>query len=178
MRKPHFAAFALVTLGLGACAGPSTPLPAAPTQVSPATPTPTPPPQGGWSIVTTLVGGTGPVECTSGPRVGATATFDLGVDRASNTIVLIIDPRNYPTDHWADYHGSVSGNSVAASGHYYGTELCGGGNVVGLVNNGVPASVTGTFSEDGSQLTAREIRTATSAGKTYTYEYEWKAVLR
>jgi hypothetical protein len=149
--------------------------PTAPTQVPSTTAAAA---QSGWSIVATLVGGTGPVECASGPRIGTTASFEFGVERSSDSIRLIIDPRNFPTDYWADYEGTLSDDSFTASGHYYGMDLCGGGNVDNLVNYGVPASVTGTFSEDGRMLIAKEIRTSTFAERTFTYEYDWKAVLK
>jgi hypothetical protein len=132
-----------------------------------------------WLLTTTLVGGTAPAACPAGPQIGYHEGSELGVQRSADSIVLIVDPSNYPTDQTADYEGSSSGRSVVAAGHYYDLDPCGGVHVVNLTNYGVPTSFTGTFSEDGLLLTGREIRTATTmSGTTYTYEYEWNAALR
>jgi hypothetical protein len=96
-------------------------------------------------------------------------------ERASGSLIqLILDPANYPTDHAGDYEGTVSGTTVTASGHYYGSELCGGVTIIGVVNYGVPSTFTGTFSADGVLITGHEIRTSMLGQKSYTYEYDWR----
>jgi hypothetical protein len=128
--------------------------------------------------VVTLVGGSGPTDCDTGPRLGQITTFPLGINESGSSIQLILDPHNYPTDQWGDYEGNMSGSTISASGHYYGTDLCGGGSIVGLVNYGVPATFTGTRSVDAALLTGHEIRTTMVGPRAYTYEYDWRADLR
>ena len=131
---------------------------------------PTPLTQSGWTVIIHLSGGTGAGQCDAA-QSGQTKQYQLGVDRSSAAVTLALDP----TDHGGDYQGSVTDGTVSATGHYYGRDLCGSANPG---TSGVPASFQGSFSPDGSTLTGKEIRTATVAGKTYTYEYEWRAELK
>jgi len=128
--------------------------------------------------VITLVGGNGPTDCSNGPRVGDTRTFPLGVNESGSSIQLILDPHNYPTDHWGDYEGSLTGTTISASGHYYGGDLCGGSTLIGNVDYGVPSTFGGTLSADGALLTGREIRTSMVGQTFYVYEYDWRATLK
>jgi hypothetical protein len=176
MRILKFCTSALVLLVATAC---NPPLPVTPTSSSATPPTTTTPaPQAFPQVEITLVGGNGPTDCSTGPRLGEITTFPLGVNESASSVQLILDPHNYPTDHYGDYEGSVTGTSVTASGHYYGNDLCGGGTIIGLTNYGVPATFTGTLSADATLLTGHEIRTSMLGQKAYTYEYDWRAALR
>lgn len=128
--------------------------------------------------VITLTGGNGPAECSTGPKIGSTVTYQIAIQRSGDTLRVILDPHNFPTDHWADYDGTAAGDDVTVSGHYYGMDLCGGGNVQGLINYGFPAQLTGTLVDEGRGLKGKELRTAIANGQLYTYEYTWSASSR
>ena len=132
----------------------------------------------GWNVIIHLTGGTALAQCAA-VHVGQTTQYQLGVDRSTNSVMLVLDPHNYPTDHSGDYRGTLSASAVSATGHYYGRDLCAGTPAPGYqATDGIPASFHGSFSPDGRVLTGTETRTTTVGGKTYTYEYEWRAELK
>jgi len=130
---------------------------------------------GSQQVTVTLVGGNGPAECPAGARVGQTAIYTLAIDSVGPSVQVLLDPHNYPTDHWADYKGSIVGTQISASGRYYGYDLCGGGNVVGLINYGAPATLTATV--EGGRLVGHETRIGTVGSTSFIYEYDWRGSL-
>jgi hypothetical protein len=132
----------------------------------------------GWNVIIHLTGGTALAQCAA-VHVGQTTQYQLGVDRSADSVMLVLDPHNSPTDHSADYKGTLSASAVSATGHYYGRDLCTGTPPAGsAATDGIPASFHGLFSPDGRTLTGTETRTTTIGGRTYTYEYDWRAELK
>ncbi len=127
-------------LALMACNGvsPNTPLagPSAVTSSSPATLPPTAAPQSYPKVTMTLTGGNGPTDCRLGPPIGQVETFTLGFAASPTTkptaslpqpvppgptgTLLILDPKNWPTDNSGDYAGNLADATITAAGHYYG----------------------------------------------------------
>lgn len=156
---------------------------------------PTNAPQSYPQVTMTLTGGNGPTDCRFTLPIGQVETSALGFSPALTTlptgqlpqpapsgptaILVILDPHNWPTDHLADYTGTLNGSTITAVGHYYGgSAYCGGNTYVGNVNYGVPTTFTGTVSADGTRLTGHEVRTLMLGSTVYTYEYDWRAALK
>jgi hypothetical protein len=131
--RVFFAASVLAAACAAACRGGPTSSSAVARPTRPTVPSPPNATQPPPVAVITLTGGNGPAECSTGPKIGSTVTYEMAIARSGDTLRVILDPHNFPTDLWADYDGTVEGDDVTVSGHYYGTDLCGGGNVQGMI---------------------------------------------
>lgn len=173
-RQP-LAAFLWVALLTGCSDGPisipTAPSPPPSSTSTPATRAPIPPGLQGeeWKLVTTLTTTTGPACWPT--WIGRSSIWRLLVDRSTETVRLLYDIHNYPTDH-IDYLGPLNGHEFAISTSWAMTRPCANGKVERFTG-----SVTGRFSEDGPAITASEVWSyELASGEAFNMYFDWDAV--
>jgi hypothetical protein len=172
LRQP-LAAFVCALL-LGGCTDGPVDVPSAPSPPpsvsTPATPPPMPSGLRGeeWRLVTTLTAATGPVCWPT--EIGRSIVWRLLVDRSAQTVRLLYDIQNYPTDH-VDYIGPLMGLEFVLSTGWTGGLPCASGKVERFTG-----SVTGRFSADGRAITAKEIWSyGLTSGEAFNMYFDWDA---
>lgn len=169
--------FSVGLLVAGCGSGSSVP-PTAPT--STASPAPVPPrPDPGlvagerWNLTTTLTSLSGPEVCWA-PRtnIGRSIDWLMAIQRSGQSIHLLYDVRNYPSDH-VEHVGTVVANDFTASSESWpGSFMCGEARS----DYRFEANVSGRFSADGRTLTAAEVWSyRLTSGETVSFHFDWNA---
>ena len=105
-----------------------------------------------WLLTTTLTSVAGASVCFDRRgSLGARSDALLDVRRDGESITLLYDVRNYPTDH-LELVGTVDGDRFEATTSRPGYQPCGGARV----DYEFESYVTGQISEDGRSITASE----------------------
>ena len=150
--------------------------PLAPTPIGPtaaASPTPFPPPANPyWLLTTTLTQTTGQHVCPHWqPVVGRSVDWLMEVRRSGNTLTLVYDVRNVPTDH-LELVGTINNDAFEAGASYTGYMPCGGPRLDYLFES----RVAGRFSSDGTRISARETWSyRVASGDAFVYYFDWSA---
>jgi hypothetical protein len=125
-----------------------------------------------WILITKLASVTGPV-CVDWPLAIGTSHQELmAVQRSGQSIALVHDLLNWPTDD-VPLVGTITGNDfTATTATAPGSMLCSGAQV----SLGFEASVSGRFSADGRSLTAEEVWSyRRPSGDTFSLHFTWSA---
>lgn len=185
------AAAVLIVSGLAVVAGfqvqrpPATDASAgAPTPAATAHPTATFDPGGlYWRLTKTSVPVPVPQTCPfPAASVGQTTEYLLDVRRGPNTVTLLYDIRNYPTDNYPELRGTVVGDSFTAASSVTNPAPPTDAGIVPTVCGlqgawQLDAQVVGQFSPDGRLLTGKETWTYRfPTGHTLVQAWDWKAI--
>jgi hypothetical protein len=124
-----------------------------------------------WALTQSLEAVDGAGGCD--PGLGAARAVDLGINyREGGAAFFYYDLGNYPTDHSADWTGTISGGEFFGRGAAYESLPC--SSPPG--NDGAPSELSGRFSSDGREFTAREVRSYTDfTGGAVVYFFTWRA---
>jgi hypothetical protein len=125
-----------------------------------------------WNLTVTLTSVSGPQVCFLRQLALGTSHQELmAVQRSGQSIALVHDLLNWPTDD-VELAGTVMGNDfTATSGWGPGFQPCGG-----EVFYSFEASASGRFSADGRSLTAEEVWSyRLPSGDTTSLHFAWSA---
>jgi len=166
------AVICLVLCVSSACKDGNTITGASPPAAKPAlTPTPSAPSVvGQWALTSQVVGDTGPDFCIWTAKVGMVFHGFYTISQNGSSLSLV------PADtvDWESYRATLQGTSFAAT-----NPTLGGSSQYSCTNYGQSSSLSGSFSPDGSRLTATEIWTFTpDSGHVKTVTFQWTATRR
>ncbi len=166
----------LLALSASGCDRPRLTSPLLPTSSTPipqtALPTPVRPiPRGYWVLTATLTDVTGRHVCPHwAPEIGHSAEYALDVRRSDSVVTLVYDVRD--RIDYLELAGTVSGESFEARTTHAGFLPCGGSRL----DYEFESLVSGRFSSDGAQITARETWSyRVPSGDAFVYYFDWIA---
>lgn len=120
-----------------------------------------------WDLTSEVVGDTGPDFCIWTAKVGMIFHGTYTITRNGSSLSFV------PADtiDWESYQATIQGTSFAASNPTTG-------GFPSCTNYGQSSSLSGSFSTDGSRLTATEIWTFTPESGQKAVTFQWTATRR
>jgi hypothetical protein len=140
--------------------------PTAPKLVTNPTPTPAPAGRNPWKLTDQVIAATGPGTCLYRPSVGMSFSTTFELVKSGNSVRFAMED---PFD-WESYTATVNGTNFTATNPAIdsGSGMC--------VHYRQTTSLSGSFSEDGNQLTATEIWSLTlDSGEVVMTTFRWTA---